>query len=91
MSNLTRKDIVQTVGQTLSAFALAIGVVAAGAAYFVALAQELEDSQEEVLSLEEAVMALQTDVATLEGNVAEILEWVRSQEGAGQDQGSASE
>ena len=45
--SLTRRDIVGTVGQTVAAYALAIGIVGAGIGHFVALAGDLEDWQVE--------------------------------------------
>ena len=48
MSELSRKDIIQTVGQWVSALALAIGVVAAGVGYFFWLVAKVEAQQEQV-------------------------------------------
>ena len=67
--SLTRKDIVGTVGQTVAAYVLAVGVVAAGVAHFTALAGDLKAQQEEVWSVRMDVHTLKADVHTLKADV----------------------
>ncbi len=80
MSELTRKDIIQTVGQWVSALALALGVVAAGVGYFLWLVVEVRANQEEVERVQENVWTIQQDVAILKEGMAEVLEWIKAQE-----------
>ncbi len=87
MSNLTRKDIWQTIATSVSAYVLAIGIVGVGIQYFVALADDLEDQQEQVVDVKMQMLLLQQHVASLQSlyeardeEIQEILEWVRSQQ-----------
>lgn len=79
MSELNRRDIIQTVGQAVSAYFIALGVAAAGIAFFFSLVNEVQSQQK---SLEELQAEMQILIAEQEARgeqIDELLEWIRQQ------------
>ena len=86
MSELSRKDIWQTVIQAISAFSLALGVMAAGIVYFFWLVEQVQAQQK---SLEELQWQIQQMLTTQEQmliaqerrgeQLDALLEWVLEQ------------
>ena len=89
MSDLTRKDVWQTVGQAVSAYALAVGVVAVGVWWYFSLVSEVVAQQDKVEDVEDRVefiqarmQTVQEDIESLKGDITLILQLLQEEQEA---------
>ena len=87
MSELRKGDIIQTVAVTVSAYALALGILGLGIDNFYGLVGRVEAQQASLENIQHRLNGLIERQEEREKEIDEILEWIRKQQA--EDQGSA--